>query len=128
MEKTLESFLHPHRSPNIKFKLPSFDGEFEMRALTVDEDLAISRDAREHEEGGAELLARYSAESLVSPNLHSADLLDELSKIKGRKILNTFDAFKEMFDAPEASAITAKYIKLSNLSTGFEEKVKEAKN
>lgn len=128
MDKTLESFLHPKRHPNIKFRLPAFESEFEMRELTVDETAKIDKEAAKKEWTGSEVIMHYAAEALKVPDLRNAELQDALSEKSGHKIRNPYDAFKEMFTGPESTKITGQYIELANLGTTFPEKVEEAKN
>jgi len=128
MDKTLESFLHPHRKPNVKFRLPSFDAELEMRALSIDETTQIDKEATEKSLTYTEVLNRYAVEALVVPNLHNKELLDALSEREGHKILNSYDAYKVLFSGPEAALIMSKYVDIANLDISFSEKVEEAKN
>jgi hypothetical protein len=128
MDKTLESFLHPKRHPNIRFRLPAFESELEIRELTVDETARIDREAAEKGWQGSEVIRRYAAQALVTPDLHAKELLDALSEREGHKILNAYDAFKALFTGPEATKIAGKYIDLANLGVSFPQKVEEAKN
>lgn len=128
LDKTLESFLHPHRRENIRFKLSSFDEEFEMKALTAAEDLRIAKKVREKDLSDIEALACYAAEALVVPNLHSKKLLDALSEREGHKILSAYDALKIMFNGAEVSALVEIYQKHANVVMDFQNEVEEAKN
>lgn len=128
MDKTLESFLHPHRKPNVKFRLPAFDEEFEMRVLSVDETMRIDKEASDKGWKGSDVLHHYAAEALVTPNLRSKELQDALSAEAGRKVLDPYDAYKLLFNGAEAAAIMGKYVDIVNLGISFSERVQEAKN
>jgi hypothetical protein len=127
MDKSLQSFLHPHRKPNIKFRLPAFDEEFEMRPLSVDETMRIDKEASEKGWKGSEVLHHYAAESLVKPNLRNKELQDALAEKVGHKILNPYDAYRSLFNGPEAAAIAGKYVEIANLGISFTKRVEEAK-
>jgi hypothetical protein len=128
MDKSLESFLHPKRSPNVKFKIPSFDTELEMRQLTVDETVAVDKEAAAKGWTGGETIMHYAAESLVMPNLHNVELQDALAEQVGHKIIDPFTVYRALFTGPESSQIVAKYIDIANLGVSFSEKVETAKN
>lgn len=128
MDKTLESFLHPHRKPNVKFKLPAFDEEFEMRALSVDETIAIDKEAHDKDWPYSEVLIHYVAAALVTPNLRSKDLQDALSEQAGHKLMDPYDVYRALFNGPESAKIVSKYIDVQNLNMSFSQKVEEAKN
>ncbi len=128
MDKTLESFLHPHRKPNVKFRLPAFDGEFEMRELTVDEMSKINKEAAEKKWAYFDILNHYAAEALVTPDLHNAQLQDALSDKAGHKIISVYDAYRTLFTGPESTKITGKFVDIANLSITFNEKIETAKN
>ncbi len=129
MEKTLMQFLHPERKPNAKFKLSSFgDAEFEMRALNAEEIAKISAEVQTSGLKGLEAMYPAIADSLVTPNLHNAELLQALSEREGRKILSATDALKVMFMGDEISALISIYNDHADVTVDFEEKIKEAKN
>lgn len=124
--KSLSSFLNPKRKPNIKFKLPAFEEEFEMRLLSAEEDFQIGKEMQG--QGAVELITRYVAESLVVPDLHSKELLDALSEREGKKIIDSVDALKCIVNGAELSALIGVYNDFANVTVDFGEKVNEIKN
>ena len=126
--KSLNNFLNPKRKPNLKFKLEAFDEEFEMRQLTADEDLRVSRQVREKGESSEEIMVRYVAESMVVPDLHNKELLDALSEREGRKILDPVQALKGIVNGPELSVLVSVYMDYANATVSFSKKVEEVKN
>lgn len=128
MDKSLESFLHPKRKENVKFKLPSFDTELEMRQLSVDETVAINKEASAKGWDGSETIMHYAAEALVMPDLRNKELQDALTEKTGSKVMSPFDTYRALFNGPESSQIVAKYIDIANLGVSFSEKVETAKN
>lgn len=125
--KSLSSFLNPKRKPNLKFKLPAFEEEFEMRLLSAAEDLEISKQVT-GSENGVDILTRYIAESLVVPDLHSKELLEALSEREGRRIFDAVDALKCIVNGSELSALIGVYNDYANVTADFGEKVQEIKN
>lgn len=127
--KSFDSFLHPERKPNLKFKLSSFPDEFEMRQLSAEEDREIIKKINESKEKDAsDALIHYIAESLVVPDLHNADFLKSLSEIKGRRILNPVDALLAFTTSGELQSIIKAYINYSDVAISFSDKVEDAKN
>jgi hypothetical protein len=128
MDKTLESFLHPHRKPNVKFRLPAFDGEFEMRALTAQEgiDCAVFAEQRGIPAGLA--MMPNVAEGLVTPDLHNAELQDMLSEKAGKKIMEPYDAALAMFTDSEMATLVSIYSKLTVTPVEYLEGIEQAKN
>lgn len=124
--KSLSSFLNPKRKPNIKFKLPAFEEEFEMRLLSAEEDFQIGKEMQG--QGAVELITRYVAESLVVPDLHSKELLDALSEREGKKIIDSVDALKHIVNGAELSTLIGVYNDYANVTVDFGEKVNEIKN
>jgi len=124
--KSLSSFLNPKRKPNIKFKLPAFEEEFEMRLLSAEEDFQIGKEMQG--QSAVELITRYVAESLVVPDLHSKELLDALSEREGKKIIDSVDALKHIVNGAELSALIGVYNDYANVTVDFGEKVNEIKN
>ncbi len=125
--KSLSSFLNPKRKPNLKFKLPAFEEEFEMRLLSAAEDLEISKQVT-GSENGVDILTRYIAESLVVPDLHSKGLLEALSEREGRRIFDAVDALKCIVNGSELSALIGVYNDYANVTADFGDKVQEIKN
>jgi len=125
--KSLSSFLNPKRKPNLKFKLPAFEEEFEMRLLSAAEDLEISKQVT-GSENGVDILTRYIAESLVVPDLHSKGLLEALSEREGRMIFDAVDALKCIVNGSELSALIGVYNDYANVTADFGDKVQEIKN
>jgi len=124
--KSLNSFLNPKRKPNLKFKLPAFAEEFEMRLLSADEDLQIGKEMQG--QSAVELITRYVAESLVTPDLHSKELLDALSEREGKKIIDAAEALKCLVNGAELSALIGVYNEYANVTVDFDKKVDEIKN
>lgn len=128
MDKTLESFLHPHRKPNVKFTLPSFDAQMEMRALTAQEGLDNSDLVESRGLKNAAALVPTIATALIVPNLRSKELLDALSEKEGRKILNSYDAAISLFSEAEIAKLIEIYNTHFNVTASFSEDVETAKN
>jgi hypothetical protein len=128
MDKSLESFLHPHRKPNAVFHLTSFEEEFEMRQLSAKEGVEIGMFTRRRNLPFELSMIPNVAAALVRPNLHSAELLEALSEKAGHKILEPYDAALELFTDSELATLVRVYSKLASVETDFEKSVKEAKN
>ena len=128
MDKTLESFLHPHRKPNVKFHMDNFDGEFEMKAVSAQKGLEIDRDIQARQLSGAAAIIPYVAEGLVKPDLHNAALLEALSAMKGHKILSAYDACVAMFTDAELAALAQVYDRHVRVTAKFEDDIETAKN
>lgn len=128
MDKTLETFLNPKRKPNVKFRLPSFDAELEMRALTAQEGLDNADFVASRELKNAAALVPTVATALVAPNLRNKDLLDALSEKTGKKILNPYDAAVALFSEAEIAKLIEIYNTYFNVTASFSEDVETAKN
>lgn len=128
MDKTLESFLHPLRKPNVKFTLPSFDTELEMRALTAQEGLDNADFVESRGLKNAAALVPTIANALVVPNLRNKDLLDALSEKVGHKILNPYDAAIALFSEAEVAKLIEIYNTHFNVTASFSEDIETAKN
>ena len=126
--KSLQSFLNPTRKPNLKFKLPAFEEEFEMRLLSAKEDLEVGNQARSNGETETEAFIRCIAESLVTPDLHNKELLDALSEREGRKIFDPVEALKCIVTGAELSALMKIFTDYANVTVDFGKKVDEIKN
>lgn len=126
--KSLNNFLNPKRKPNLKLRLEAFDEDFELRQLTADEDLQVSRQVREKGESKEDIMVRYVAESMVEPDLHSKELLDALSEREGHKILDPVQALKCIVNGPELSALVSVYMDYVDATVSFSKKVEEVKN
>lgn len=128
MDKTLESFLHPHRKPNVKFHMDGFDSEFEMQAVSAKKGLEIDKDIEARQLTGAATLIPYVAESLVKPDLHNAELQDALSEKAGHKIISAYDACVAMFTDSELATFAQVYKKRVCVTAKFEDDIETAKN
>lgn len=128
MDKTLESFLHPHRKSNMKFHMTGFDEEFEMRQLSAKEGIEAAVFAEQRKIPAGLAMIPNVAMALVKPNLRNKDLLDALSEKAGHKILEPYDAALELFTDSELAMLTKIYSDLATVNTEFEGAVKEAKN
>nr|DAK78387.1 MAG TPA: tail assembly chaperone protein [Caudoviricetes sp.] len=128
MDKTLESFLHPHRKPNVKFRLPAFDEEFEMRALTAQEGIncAVFADQR-GVPAGLSMMPNV-AESLVTPNLRNKELQDALSEKTGKKVMEPYDAALALFTDSEMAVLISEYSKLTTTAVEYSKDIETAKN
>ena len=129
MENSLDLFLNPNRKPHLKFKLASFgDAEFEMKILSAEEGAAASIKGQEDGLKGIAIFFPTLAECLVTPPLHDAKFLSDLSKREGKTILSAIDALKALFTSDEISALIKVYDDYSNVTVDFMEKVEEVKN
>lgn len=126
--KSLDSFLNPKRKPNLRFKLGAFEEEFEMKLLSADEDTEISNIIKMNNESGTDISARYVAESLVVPDLHSKELLEALSEKTGKKILDPLTALKQIVNGAELATLIGIYYDYANVTVDFGKKVEEIKN
>ena len=125
--KNLDSFLHPERKPNIKFKLSSFADEFEMRVLSAEEDREIVRSLGDRKDATDALIA-YAAEALVVPDLRDAAFQNALAKNAGHPIMNPSDALIAMTTSAELAQIISVYTDYSGIDITFQDEVKEVKN
>ncbi len=130
--KTFDAFLKPKRRENLKFILSdAFIGEngkpieWEMRQLSADEGLEISKNGPENY---TELMTVYVSNALVVPNLKDKDFLSALSEREGRTILKPIDALKCIVNDAELAKLISLYIQHNDLGATFPEKVEEAKN
>ena len=130
--KNLEAFLNPKRKENLKFVLSqafcSEDGTpvvWELRELGAREMLEVQRQCEGR--GMQETALALAAESLVTPNMHDAELLAGLSRREGRTILNPVEALKAMLSGSELSMLLYRYFEQQNVSN-FDNLVDEAKN
>lgn len=128
MDKSLESFLHPHRKPNVKFRLPAFDGEFEMRALSAPEGINCAVFAEQRNIPAGLAMMPNVAEALVTPNLRNKDLQDVLSEKTGKKIMEPYDAALAMFTDSEMAALISEYSKLTMTPVEYSKGIEQAKN
>lgn len=126
--KNLDSFLNPKRKPNLRFRLPSFEEEFELRQLSAEEDAQLAKRSRDAGDEYTELMTRYVAESLVVPDVHDKELLDALSEREGKKILDPMQALKCLVNGPELSTLISVYLDYVNVTVSFPKKVEEIKN
>ena len=130
--KNLNAFLNPRRKENFKFVLSTaFQDEngqpveWELRELSAREMLEIQRFYEGR--GAQETALALAAESLVSPNIHDAELLSALSKREERTILDPVEALKAMLSGSELSLLLYRYFEQQNPGS-FGEMVGEAKN
>ncbi len=130
--KNLDAFLNPKRKENLKFILSAaFQDEngqpveWELRELSAREMLEVQ--GFYEGRGMQETSLALAAESLVSPNIHDAELLAALSKREGRTILEPVEALKAMLSGSELSLLLYRYFEQQNPG-GFGEMVGEAKN
>jgi hypothetical protein len=128
MDKSLKSFLHPHRKPNVKFRLPAFDEEFEMRQLTAKEGMQAAILAQKRDLPAGLSMIPNVAMALVKPNLRNKELQDALSEKTGKKILEPYDAAMAMFTDSEMAVLIDVYSKLAQTPVEFSEAVETAKN
>mgnify|MGYP000862953930 FL=1 len=128
MDKTLESFLHPHRKPNVKFRLPAFDGEFEMRALTTPEGIKCALFSQQRDIPAGLAMIPNVAEALVVPNLRNKDLQDALSEKTGKKIMEPYDAAIAMFTDSEMATLIDIYNRLTITPVEYSQGIEQAKN
>ena len=128
MDKTLESFLHPHRKPNVKFRLPAFDEEFEMRALTAPEGIKCALFAQQRDLPAGLAMLPNVAEALVTPNLRNKDLQDALSEKAGKKIMEPYDAALALFTDSELATLIDIYSKLTVTPVEYSQGIEQAKN
>lgn len=127
--KSLQSFLNPKRKPNLKFKLPAFEEEFEMRFLTSDELMELGKTTRmKGETGQLEIMARQVAESLVTPDLHNKELLQALSERENKTILDPVEALKYIVNGAELAELIDIYTNYSDITVDFGNKIEEVKN
>lgn len=130
--KSLNSFLNPQRKDNIKFVLSDAfveDGkpiEWEMRQLTASEGMELQ--SQTTSKNYMEIMAIYVANSLVVPNLKDKELLEGLTKREGRPILKPVEALKVLTTDAELGFLITKYSEHNNLTSNFNDKVKEVKN
>lgn len=130
--KNLNAFLNPKRKENLKFILsPAFQDEngqpveWELRELSAREMLEVQSFCEGR--GVQETSLVLAAESLVSPNIHDAELLAAFSKREGHTVLNPVEALKAMLSGSELSLLLYCYFEQQNPGS-FEELVGEAKN
>ncbi|HWP51797.1 MAG TPA: hypothetical protein VN626_08890 [Clostridia bacterium] len=130
--KNLNAFLNPRRKENLKFILSdafcddnSQPIEWELRELSAQEMLEIQRLCEGR--GMQETSLALAAESLVTPNIHDAELLAGLSKREGRTILNPVEALRVMLSGSELSMLLYRYFQQQSVGN-FEQMVSEAKN
>lgn len=128
MDKSLESFLHPKRKPNVKFRMNGFQEEFEMQSITGKQGLEIDRDIQARGLTGASSIVPYVSESLVKPNLHDAELLAALSEKAGHKILSAYDAAVELFTDAELATLSQVYSDHVRTTATLNEDIETAKN
>lgn len=125
---SLQSFLHPKRKPNLKFRLGAFDSELEMRMLSAQEDLELMKTAKDGNLDGIDIMMLYVAESLAAPDLHSKELLAGLSEREGRKVINAVDALKLVFNGAEISKLIEIYNRYTDVVVNFSDEVEKVKN
>ena len=130
--KNLDAFLNPKRKENLKFILSAaFQDEngqpveWELRELSAREMLEVQ--GFYEGRGMQETSLALAAESLVSPNIHDAELLAALSKREGRTILEPVEALKAMLSGSELSLLLYRYFEQQNPG-GVGLMVGEAKN
>ncbi|QAT48590.1 hypothetical protein EQM14_01660 [Caproiciproducens sp. NJN-50] len=128
MDKTLESFLHPHRKPNLKVRLKGFDEEFEFRQLSANEGIEVAKDSASKDLPGSLPLVPTMAAAMVKPNLRSKELQDALSEKCGHKIMEPYDALIELITDSELAELMKAYSDFVNANADFMDGVKEAKN
>jgi len=125
--KNLDSFLHPERKPNIRFKLSSFADEFEMRVLSAEEDRKVLRSLGDKRDATDALIA-YAAEALVVPDLRDAEFQNALAENVGHPIMNPADALIAMTTSAELAQIISVYTDYSGVDVSFRDEVEEVKN
>ena len=125
---SLQSFLHPKRKPNLKFRLGSFETELEMRMISAQEDMELMKTVKDNSLDGIEIVMLYLAESLEAPDLHSKEFLDALSEREGRKILNALDALKLVFNGAEIAKLIEIYNQYTEVVVKFSDEVEKVKN
>lgn len=128
MDKTLESFLHPHRKPNVRFRLPAFDEEFEMRQLTAKEGIQTALFSEQRNIPAGLAVIPNVAEALVKPNLHNKELQDALSQKVGKKIMEPYDAALALFTDSELATLVNEYNKLTVTPVEYSKEIEAAKN
>lgn len=125
---SLQSFLHPKRKANLKFRLGGFESELEMRMLTAQEDLELMKTVKDGRLEGIDIVMLYLAESLVMPDLHNKDFLEGLSEREGRKIINAVDALKLVFNGAEVAKLIDIYNQYTDVVVKFSDEVEKVKN
>lgn len=125
---SLQSFLHPKRKPNLKFRLGGFESELEMRMLSAQEDLELMKTVKDGRLEGIDIVMLYLAESLTVPDLHSKEILDGLAEREGRKIINAVDALKLVFNGAEIAKLIEIYNQYTDVVVKFSDEVEKVKN
>lgn len=128
MDKTLESFLKPHRKPNLKFHLTGFDEEFEFRQLSAKEGIEIGEFTEKRGIPFQLSMLPNIAAAMVKPNLRNKELQDALAEKCGHKIMEPYDAMLELFTDSELAKLTQIYSDFVNVNAEFSEDVNKAKN
>lgn len=128
MDKSLESFLHPTRKPDLKFSMTGFKEQFEFRQLSAKEGIDIAKFTEKRGiPVGLSMLPNIAA-ALVKPDLRNKELQDALAERCGHKIMEPYDAMLELFTDSELAKLVQIYSNFVNVTAKFEEDIKEAKN
>lgn len=128
MDKTLESFLHPKRKPNVKFNLTGFPNEFEMAAVPAQQGVEIQDFVESRNLNGTGILIATMAESLKVPDLRNVELQDALSAKVGKKLMHPYDVALAMFTDAEIAALVQIYSTKFRVDVDFNKDVETAKN
>ena len=127
MDKSLKAFLNPPKKANIRFKLGRFTEPFELRILSAKEDMEINKEVKQGEDF-TYTMARYIANSLVTPDLHNQELLEALSEREGRKIFDVTEALLCLVNGNELATLIGVYNDFADCTLDFEKEVQETKN
>ena len=125
--------MYPKKKENLKFVLSDAfiddDGkpiEWEMRELTAEEGVEV-RKQLSFGEDPVKTLAMFVGESLVVPDLHNQELLEELSRIKGRPIFTAGEALLAILTNTLIGRLCAIYKQYNDLDTDIGELIDRLK-
>lgn len=128
MDKSLESFLHPARKANMKFRMTGFKYEFEFRQISAKEGIEIAKESDKRDLPGTLAMLPTMAAAMVVPDLRNKELQDAVSEKCGHKIIDPYNTMLELFTDSELAQLIQVYGKFINTNTEFSDGVEEAKN